>query len=174
MIVDWRKEISIAFLVKQRVAELDTEGLWSFHFPEVAATELEIKVAEESLGERIAAGYRAFLSFANGWQGILHATDIFGTIDLTCGEKLRKANELLESLEDLRPLCGLSLNEVMPIGVSQDDIDVIAIGRQNSSKPGEVFWLAGQLIDSYPDFDEFFLAMVDYNRDQARSFEEGR
>ena len=37
--IDWKREIAIAYLVKQRVAEVDSNHLWEFHLPELAATE---------------------------------------------------------------------------------------------------------------------------------------
>jgi hypothetical protein len=51
MIHDWKKEIGVACLVKQHVAELDKQGLWPVHLPEVAASQCQVEVAEDTLGE---------------------------------------------------------------------------------------------------------------------------
>jgi hypothetical protein len=36
--------------------------------------------------------------------------------------------------------------------------------RRSASQPGMVVWLAGSEIDRFPSFDEYFMAMVDYDR----------
>ncbi|WP_425396891.1 SMI1/KNR4 family protein [Aeoliella sp.] len=169
---DWRKQIALAHLVKERVAELDIQGLWPLHLPEIAATEDQIRAAEQNIGESIDPHYRSFLGYANGWRCLFQTIDLFGTNDLVSGDAYKKASQLLDSLKDLRSVCGLDASEVLPIAVSQDSIDVMVIGRRSTSRPGEVFWVAGQLIDSFPGFDEFFLAMVDYNREEAKAFEQ--
>ena len=54
----------------------------------------------------------------------------------------------------------------MPFAVSADDTDVFLISREDSHAPGRVLWFAGGLVESFPDFGEWFLAMIDYNRRQ--------
>ncbi|MFL2443764.1 SMI1/KNR4 family protein, partial [Bacillus thuringiensis serovar israelensis] len=34
------------------------------------------------------------------------------------------------------------------------------------SRPGEIIWFAGEEIDRFENFDEYFLAMIDYNREE--------
>ncbi len=169
---DWRKQIAIAHLVKRRVAELDVAGMWPHCLPEVAATPEEIAQAEASVGEPLDAKYREFLSFANGWKAFFHSVDLFGTTDLVSERRIRMGNDLLRSLEPLDQVCGLKTSEVIPIAVSQDAIDLFVISRRKTQTPGEVVWLAGQLVERFPNFDEFFLAMVDYDRDDARALEQ--
>jgi len=166
---DWRKQIAIAHLVKQQVAELDVDGLWPHHFPEVAASQEKIERVEEILGECLDARYREFLLFADGWKGFYHSVDLFGTDDLVGGLRLEIAKSLIEALQPLEIVSGVFKEGVMPIAVSQHSIDVFVIGRRNAPVPGEVLWFAGQLIDRFPNFDEFFLAMVDYNREEAKA-----
>jgi hypothetical protein len=36
--------------------------------------------------------------------------------------------------------------------------------RRTAANPGLVIWYSGYEVDRFPDFDEFFAAMVDYNR----------
>jgi hypothetical protein len=38
--------------------------------------------------------------------------------------------------------------------------------------PGVVIWFAGEEIDRFFDFDEFFLAMVEYNRRELEDMKE--
>lgn len=170
MTSDWRKLIAIAHLVRQRLAEVDG-GLWPHHLPEVAATEERLAAFEAELGEPLPAAYRRFLARADGWSAFYQAVDLFGLEDLSSGKRRARALSFLLPLDPLEPVCGLDRSEVLPIGVSQETEDLFLIGRSTSRKPGHVFWIAGQLIEEFPDFEEFFLAMVDYNREDVRDFE---
>jgi hypothetical protein len=162
--MDWKKEIVVAHLVKQKIAEVDVDALWEHHYPRVAASEEVIADAECKLKCALNAEHKSFLAHANGWDCFYQAVDLFGTEDLVAGPKLNRAMELLESLEDTRPLCGLDASQMKPIAVSRDDIDLFTVALPGSTKPGFVFWFAGSLIDEFPSFSEWFLAMVDYNR----------
>jgi hypothetical protein len=164
--VDWKREIAIAHLVKQKVAEVDTAGLWLHPFPGVAASETDVISLEALLGVSLDSKLREFLLHANGWRSLLHSIDVFSVEDFRDGERKHRADELLESLEDTQDLCEFRPDELMPFAVSTEDIDVFVISRKESHAPGRVLWFAGGLVESYPDFDEWFLAMVDYNRRQ--------
>lgn len=164
---DWRRQIAIAHLVTKRVEELDVDGVWPHCLPEVAATPEAICNVEKLIGEPLDANYREFLTFANGWRGFYHSVDLFGTGEFNGEVYWKIATELLETLAPIENLCGLPLTDLLPIAVSQDSTDVFVMSRRHTHKPGEVFWFAGQLIDRFSDFDEFFLAMVDYNREDA-------
>jgi hypothetical protein len=39
-----------------------------------------------------------------------------------------------------------------------------------SAVPGVVIWFAGYEIERFANFDEYFLAMMDYNRRELRRF----
>lgn len=164
---DWRKQIAIAHLVKKRVEELDVDGMWPHCLPEVAAIPEAIRNVEKLIGEPLDAKYREFLTFANGWRGFYHSVDLFGTGEFGGGPHWKIAEEILETLSPIENLCGMLVSDLLPIAVSLDSIDIFVMSRSHSRKPGEVIWFAGQLIDRFPDFDEFFLAMVDYNRQDA-------
>lgn len=165
---DWRKEIGIAHLVKQRVAQLDRDALWPFHLPEVAASEDQLIAADQIGVRRLDRQYRDFLKCANGWQGFYQSIDLFGTPDLLGGIRLQRANELLAALEPLEAVCGTKRQDCQPIALSRDGIDVFVVANDGSADAGAVYWLAGQLVQRFTNFDEFFLAMVDYNRLEAQ------
>jgi hypothetical protein len=168
--IDWKREIAIAYLVKQKVAEVDSNHLWECHLPEVAATEEAIVAVEHSLGFNLDAEHRAFLRHANGWKGFMQNNDAFGVADLVAGSRHQKAIELLQSLEALEPICGFEQNELLPFALSSTSIDLFVIAKPNSQSPGVVLWFAGGVIDRFPSFSEWFLAMVDYNRREYQRF----
>src|SRR5205814_1245614 len=82
MTVEWKKRIAIAFLVKQRIGELDQGRLWDLHYPELAATEEQLSAVEAHLGFSLPGQYRQFLECASGWQCFFLNVDLFGVEDL--------------------------------------------------------------------------------------------
>jgi hypothetical protein len=47
--------------------------------------------------------------------------------------------------------------------VSLVDLDLVVIQRRAAAEPGTVIWFAGAEVDRYLMFDDFFLAMIEYN-----------
>lgn len=156
----------IAHLVKQKIAEVDVDGLWENTLPEVAATENQLQALEERMGYGLDPQHRAFLKHANGWRAFEQHVDVFGIDDFVGGPRAERAAALIESLEPLKELCGFGKADLLPIAVSSDDIDVTVMTRPHTTTPGKVLWLAGGVIDTFTGFDEWFLAMVDYNRQE--------
>lgn len=162
--MDWKRELVIAHLVKQKIAEADVDGLWENTLPEVGASEDQVHTLEAQLGYELDPQHREFLLHANGWLAFKQHVDVFGVDDFTGGPRAARAVGLIDSLHDLRALCGFGESDVLPIAVSSDDIDVMIMTRQHTSTPGKVIWLAGGVVETFGGFDEWFLAMVDYNR----------
>jgi hypothetical protein len=164
--MDWKRELVIAQLVKQKIPEVDVDQLWENTLPEVAASEAQLHALEERLDHPLDPQYRAFLLHANGWRAFMQYMDVFGVGDFEGCPRAERANELIASLEPIAPICGFSSEDLMPIAVSSLDIDVMLMTRPHSATPGKIFWFAGGLIDSFTGFDDWFLAMVDYNRQE--------
>ena len=162
--IDWKREIAVNHLVKQKIAKVQTVHSWEHPFPEVAASEQAVGSIEAQLGFKLDKDHRDFLRHANGWKSFYQAVDMFGVADLVGGPRHQRAMELLDSLEELEPLCGFAREHLLPIAVSNDDIDVFVISKPSANPHGAVLWLAGGLIDRFPSFSEWFLAMIDYNR----------
>jgi hypothetical protein len=165
MIQDWKQEIAVAWLVKQAIMEADKNKIWTYHLPNVAATEDQIQTAEKQLGYQLDERYRCFLKFANGWEGFVQTIDLFGTQDLILGPKKENAEFTFSYLEDaVLKKSGVKRAELLIIGATQRHSDLFAITLSHSNEPGTVIWFAGEEIQRFTNFDEFFLAMVDYNR----------
>jgi hypothetical protein len=162
---DWKQRIVELVLVKQKLAELDTKGLWQHRLPAVAATEVKLRAVEAYLGEALDPAYRAFLLHADGWPAFYQSVDLFGSDDLMGSDRSRHAAEMLDFVEDaVLATSRLRREDLLPIAASPVDTDLFVMMRQSASHPGGVVWLAGSEIDRFPSFDEYFLAMVDYNR----------
>ena len=162
--MDWKRELAIAHLVKQKIAEVDVERLWEDTLPEIAASEEQLRSLEAQLGYGLDRQHTEFLLHANGWRAFKQQVDIFGVDDFLGGARAARAVALIDSLEPLETLCGFGKPDVLPVAVSSDDIDVMVMTRPHTKTPGKILWLAGRLIETFAGFDEWFLAMVDYNR----------
>lgn len=173
MITDWKAEIVKGDAIHQRIEELDRGRLWQRHLPEVAASEEEISSAEAALGFRLEERYRTFLRHANGWKSFYQAVDLFGTANLLGASPMDSARRQLQAIEALELEAALDLNlaDVLPIGASALQRDIFLIAQKWSDRPGSVVWFAGRVVDSFPTFDEFFLAMLDYNRREVSYLE---
>jgi hypothetical protein len=172
---DWKSEIVKAVIVRQRLEELDGGGLFEYPLPEVAASEDEVSATEAALGFALDEQYRRFLRFANGWRCLLQAVDLFGTRQLVGPSLMDVARAQLDSIDDadFEHEVGCRVADVLPIGASGVQSDMFLLGLPGSPIDGQVVWLAGTAVDRFSGFDDFFLAMVDYNRRQIEYFERG-
>ena len=148
------------------VLHSDCDGEWS-----VAATEVELADAERHLGHRLDARYRAFLGCANGWRAFYQSVDLFGTRDLIGGPRMQNAEFMFNSLSDAALATSrVSRGELLSIGATSIDRDLFVIVRPTSTIAGTVIWYAGEEVDRFPTFDDFFLAMLEYNRQELQDF----
>ena len=99
MIDDWVAEIVKGVVIQQRIEELDVDGLWERHLPEVAASEDEIAATEHRLGFVLDPRYREFLRFANGWRCFYQSVDLFGTRTLLGASPMDSAVTMLGAVE---------------------------------------------------------------------------
>lgn len=174
MISDWRKEIAIAWYVQNETAKLDKKRLWNYLLPKVAATEQDLAATEGVLGFALDPRYRAFLSYANGWRCFYQDVDIFGTAELRGGYPMRDACSILDEIDsEVFAKSKLVRSDLFPIGFSGKQSDVFVLLKPGRANSGAIVWLAGYEIERFPQFDEFFLAMVDYNRIRFEGFRTG-
>jgi hypothetical protein len=168
---DWKERIAVMALVKQKLAEVDAEGLWEYHLPRVAASQERLREVEAHLGEALDPSYRDFLLHADGWPAFYQTVDLFGSEELLGSDRFRHAEEMLGYLEEEQPAGTGLRRELLPIAASPVDLDLFVMRRRSSSRPGTVIWLAGSEIDRFPSFAEYFLAMIDYNRAEIQNLQ---
>lgn len=170
----WPDVIVTALAIRQRLQELDRVPLWSYPFPRVAASTTTIEEAETALGAPLDASFREFLRHADGWPSFYQDVDLFGTADLLTGPVHDAAQEGLVVLDAVGALdrLGFSANDLLPIAASLLQTDLFVLVRADPDLPARLLWLAGDLVEEYPSFDDYFLAMLDYQRRQISLFEQ--
>lgn len=69
---------------------------------------------------------------------------------------------------------GVTNEELLPIGVTTDDMDLFLMTRPQSQMPGQVIWLAGCEIERFSSFTDYFHSMIDYNIEGAEKKSGGK
>lgn len=157
-------------VIKQTIADLDKEGLWRYKLPGLAATEDDLRKVERHLGEPLDAEYKEFLKFAGGWPAFYQTVDLFGHQDLLGNMRFTHAQTMLEAVKrSVLDAAKVKHEQLLPIAASPVDRDLFVITRRAADKPGVVIWIAGTEIDRFPSFNEYFLAMMDYNRAEVQT-----
>jgi len=166
MIRDWNKEIAAAWLVQSQNEKSDVRKLWDYHPPRSPATDSELSEAEAVIGHPLDPRYREFLSFADGWACFYQDVTLFGTKELIGGKMMDAAVEGIgETFPESFKNGPLRESDLLPIAASATDKDLFVITRPCSpTGAGIVVWIAGYEIERYQTFDDFFLAMVEFNR----------
>lgn len=164
-VFDWKLRIVELVRIKQAIDDLDTKHLWEYRLPAVAATESELRAVEDHLGEALDPEYRAFLQCAGGWPAFYQMVDLFGPADLLGGPRFQQALTMLGYVEEaVLNSAGLRRQDLLPIAATPVDLDLFVMTRHSSLQPGCVIWLAGYVVDRFPSFGEYFLAMTEYNQ----------
>lgn len=161
---DWRPEIVRMVQIKQAIAEADVQGLWEFHLPRVAATPERLAALEAALGIRLDPEYREFLGYADGWPSFFQSVDLFGVDDLAGGPRMDVSRQMLAAVEPaVLERAGLHAVHLLPIAATTVDLDLFVMPVVDGTQKPPVVWLAGYEIDRFESFEEFFLAMIEYN-----------
>ena len=173
---DWQELIGFSVLLRQRLNTVDPEpGLSPYTLPGLGASENQIAAAETRLAASLDPVYRDFLHYANGWSDFFTYVDLLGTEDFGQGEPWSKGTELLDlhysegpPRRELPPR-----DEVMVIGVGAHVTDLFVSWRTGPLVDGgrNISWIAGEEVDRYSNFREFFLAVNQYLQNDIKKFD---
>ncbi len=110
--------------------------------------------------------FRQFLLTADGWTNFKLDITLFGTAELMGGPAYRRAWLRLNELEpNVLEASKVHLEHGIPIAVSKEHLAVfLMLIHPGPIKMGTVIWFAGDEIERYESFSEFFLAQIEYNR----------
>ncbi|HMG42505.1 MAG TPA: SMI1/KNR4 family protein [Acidimicrobiales bacterium] len=171
---DWRPEIVHLVGIKQAIDDADTRGLWEYHLPKVRVSDEEIDAVERHLGIRLDPDYRAFLRYANGWPSFFQSVDLFGTHDLYGSPTFELAQQVLEVIEPIvYEQAGLEPGKVLPVAATAEDMDMFVMPVVDGQQVPPVVWIAGGEIDRFPTFDDYVLAMIEYNARELATLRNG-
>lgn len=171
MSYDWKSAIVKVAYWKQIAHDHDKTGAIPWHLPKKGALDSKILQVESTCSLVLPDSYKEFLSFANGWCGFYISTDLYGTEELR-SERAREVLKRPELSEFLASL-DIDIDNCICIGASEFDVDVfVMISASSRAYAGHVFWWAGEEVDRFSDFAEFFDSMISYNERIASRMKE--
>jgi len=170
---DWRLYIIRMIEVKQELFDADKERLWEYHWPRVAASEATLAHVENHLGFELDPEYREFLATGDGWPWFFHSACLFGSSELLGSPALLAANAMLDvAAPYIESQCGVQRSAVFPIASASMDKDIFFMQIQNGVLCPPIVWWAGEEIDRYVSFAEFFASMIEYNKRSLKALRE--
>lgn len=165
MIRDWRPLVVEMIHLQQALSDADKERLWEYHLPRVAASEVTLARVERHLGFKLEPEYRSFLATADGWPWFSQSVSLFGSSELLGGSALVSAHSMLDAAEPyIESRCGFQRNCVFPIAASLRDRDIFFMQTTAGNLLPPIVWLAGEEVDRYVSFSEFFASMIEYSK----------
>ena len=91
------------------------------------------------------------------------------------GDKKENGEFILSMLDEgVLKNSGFKRQELLPIAATSVDKDLFVMTLPNSQSPGIVLWFAGEEVDRFQSFDDYFLAMVEYGRQDIQWFKENK
>jgi hypothetical protein len=166
--MDWKLMISRLVLINGEIYKVDKKGLWPYTLPKVAAAEEQLTEFQKKLGRTLPEEYLEFLRHANGWYGFHQETDLL-SVDDFFNDKYDKSISLFFDSDEYY-VEGIEKKDLLPIGVNPPNGDIFYLSLSNDEYFGNVIWYAGWEVERYSNFDEFFMAMIEYNRSEIDQF----
>ena len=161
--MDWKLLVTQMVMVKSQIFEADKEKLWPYNFPNVAASERQIQRMKKKIGKDLPVDYVDFLKTANGWKGFFQNNDLIGTEDFDESKYVMLANEEFFSLDEA-VVEGIKKEELFLVGINLTDRDLFFLVLSDNEKKGEVVWFAGEEVERFKNFSDFFASMIAYNK----------
>lgn len=156
----WSALIGFLVLYKQRIVDLDPDSPFTYRLPRVGASQ------SSSIEELdIDPSHRNLLLAANGWPDLNLGLQLLSVDELTSGPLFEVGQSRLQMYLG-EPLEGWFAGDVYPIAVSDDDRDLVVIGRLGSSRAGQVAWLDGGVVAHYADMEAWFRAIIEMHRQE--------
>jgi hypothetical protein len=143
----------------------------------VRGSEDDIRAAQTRLGHPLDTQHAAVLREVNGWRDAFAHADLLSTHDLGAGPTWERATTMLRGFYEDGPAIDFPPREsIYPFHVGETDLFVIDTSGPLSDDGRPVFWLAGELLDSWPNVYEFWLAgftMLDRLTERQRARRQG-
>ena len=161
--ISFKDAVGYLYIVREKIREVDTSGLFKYYCPNVKTTEVEINSWEKENQLFLPDVYKQFLLTANGWKCVSQDINLFRLEELT----LSKSNKHIKNRDfSLQNLTSNGNEEcLLPIGASDYSCDqFLMILDAECNCYGQVLWVAGEEIERYKDFAEFFLSLIQYNK----------
>ena len=156
----WSALVGSLVLYKQRIVELDPGSPFTYRLPRVGAS-LDSGITDFDLDP----AHRDLLITVNGWPDLNLGLQLLSVDDLTAGPLFEVWRSRLQAYLG-EQIDGWSATDVHPVAVSDDDRDLVVIGRPGTSRAGRVAWLDGGVVAEYGDLEAWFYAIIEMHRQE--------
>lgn len=157
--------IGYLYLVREKVRKVDTRPLWEYYLPSIKTNEQTICDFEKRNELSLPSEYRDFLKAANGWKCIVQDKDLFSLEELSFDKNSNAIMFRDNALPNMKVTCRPEM--LLPIGAARYSYDVYLLNVDIDSEDyGCVIWAAGEEIERHPCFNEFFLSLIEYNKQE--------
>lgn len=161
--INYKDAIGYLYLVRERIREVDVNGVYEYYCPKIRTTNEMIKQWESVNSLILPDTYKAFLLTANGWKSVSQDKDLLSLEELT----LSKESKYIETRDIFADIINDAGDKslLLPIAASDYSYDIYLMVLDIESEfYGQVIWVAGEEIERYSSFEEFFLSLIDYNK----------
>lgn len=171
---DWPTRIVELVRVKERIARLDTDGIFPYTLPAVAAPNSRIDDFEAHTGLTLDAGHRSFLAAADGWPAFFETQDLLSLSQLAAGEHRDVFTAWMESAPPQAKAEGYSAATLLPIAVDLEMPLFAAMPVIEGRVISQVLSLdPSGIIDDFDSFEAYFDSTIAYSRRNLEDFESG-
>lgn len=162
--IDWQLEISTTLQIKKAIREIDGGKLFNFCPPNPGASWKNIRKAEECLRIRFPSDMREFYKTADGWAGFgVGNSDLFCVSDYAGSPRFRSAMEETLWLHEEGAITSSEDSLMIPICRSEETSDIFVMTVSVQGNLSTISWIAGEEVDRFGNFLEFFRAMQSYD-----------
>lgn len=141
--------------------------LYEFTAGHLAATDEQIQAAAARLGHPLDAQHEALLRKVNGWPDFVLDQDLLAADQLGQGPRHDFATQMLEvAYLEADVAAAPAREQILPISVSRDQIDVMAIATSGPTTEGghRVYWFGPGVIQIWDNVYEWLLTAIEMNR----------
>lgn len=171
---DWPAKIVELVRVKERIASLDTDQIFPYTLPAVAAPPARVDAFEEHTGLTLDAGHRSFLESADGWRAFFETQDLLSLEQLAAGEHRDVFTAWMEAAPPQAIAEGYSAATLLPIAVDLEMPLFAAMPVVEGKVSSQVLSLdPSGIIDDFDSFEAYFDSTIAYTRRNLEDFESG-
>lgn len=162
----WSELIGVLVLTKQQIVALDPDSPLTYRLPRPGTSVQRVDAAGG-----LDPSHRTLLLAADGWPDLNLGLQLLSVDELSTGPLHDMAASRLE-LYLGQPLEGWREEDVYSVAVSDDDRDLVVVGRPGSAVAGRVAWLDGGVVATYPHLEEWFRTVVELHLQELRRLQD--
>jgi len=169
--IRWKAVIGLLARERVRLTQLRPD-IYPLPAPHLGASDADVAAAVARVGP-LDAQHEGLLRQADGWPEAFMFGDVLSTAELGAGPLWDKATQSLRVFYEDGPSTGWPpLAELVLVHACEHDTDVTAVWMGGPLTDGghPVYWIGGDIIDTYPNIYQWWLSMAEYAKRSVADF----